>query len=108
MAVFSGLSLKSKLLLGLIPSVVFILLITGYITYTISLQFINEVLGRTVKLQNMAIAHEIESYLQHCREDLLYVAQEDINPEIMKNYLAKKWKDLRSIISGICVYFANR
>lgn len=71
----NGLSLKIKLLFGLIPSVVIILMVTGYITYLTSSHFLNQALERSTRLQVKAMSHEIETILARCRMDLLFIAQ---------------------------------
>ncbi|EGB14532.1 Sigma 54 interacting domain protein [Pseudodesulfovibrio mercurii] len=68
------LGLRGKLLLALMPSIVGILLFTGWASYRVSDEFIDIALGRTVRQNTMAVAHEMEQYLDGCRTDLLFFA----------------------------------
>ncbi|MEW6079205.1 MAG: sigma 54-interacting transcriptional regulator [Thermodesulfobacteriota bacterium] len=70
-----GFSLRTRLLMYIIPAVVLVLMLTGYINYQTSLNFINEALERSSRIQVKAMAHEIDSLFARCREDLLLVAQ---------------------------------
>ena len=69
-------SIKTRLMIGLIPPVLIILIITGYLTYFISSKFINSAIERSSQLQVMALTHEIEYFLDHCRQDLSNLAKE--------------------------------
>ncbi|MFH1155178.1 MAG: sigma 54-interacting transcriptional regulator [Pseudomonadota bacterium] len=62
--------------MGIIPPVIAILLITGYLTYQVSFHFINTALERSVRLQTKAMAHEITRFFERCRDDLLFITQE--------------------------------
>lgn len=73
--VMAGLGLRGKLLLALLPSIVVILLATGYASYKVSEGFIGIALERSVTTHTMAMAHEMEQYLGRCRTDLLFLAQ---------------------------------
>ncbi|MBG0776088.1 MAG: sigma 54-interacting transcriptional regulator [Desulfovibrionaceae bacterium] len=69
-------ALNFRLMLTLIPSVMAILAVTGYLGYQISLSFLDIALQRNVKVQTLAIAHDIESLLSTCRQDLLFLARD--------------------------------
>jgi|GEM_PF-5722740 len=74
--------IRAKLMFALIPSVVLILTITGYITYLVSNNFLKEAIKRTVTLNTLAIAHEIETVLDRAIKDMLlfyraYIYKED-------------------------------
>lgn len=86
----SGLSLRLKLLSGLIPSVIIILMVTGYITYMTSSHFLNQALERSTRLHVKAMAHEIETILARCQKDLQLIAQ-----------TAEDEDDLRKIFAGL-------
>ncbi|WP_316896670.1 sigma-54 dependent transcriptional regulator [Pseudodesulfovibrio indicus] len=68
------LGLRGKLLLALLPPIVAIMLVTGYASYRVSDEFIDIALGRTVRQNTLAVAHETEQYLDGCRRDLLFLA----------------------------------
>ncbi len=82
-------SLKTRLMLGLIPPVVLIMIFTGYVTYLISKQSIGDAIERTSRLQTVAVRNEIESYLESCRQDITNLAQDSITPETLNRFLAK-------------------
>ena len=82
-------SLHTKLILWLIPPVMIILMITGYLSYRVSYQFINTALERTVKLQTRAIAHDIEQFFEQCKQDLLFIAQNQTDFDQIGSFLAK-------------------
>jgi len=68
------LGMRGKLLLAMMPSIVGILLFTGWASYKVSDEFIEIALSRTVRQNTMAVAHEMEQYLDGCRSDLLFFA----------------------------------
>jgi hypothetical protein len=82
-------SLRTKLLITLIPSLILILLATGYITYQTSHYFLNQALSRTARIQAKAMAHEIETAIAKCRRDLLIVAQGFSDQLNLRNYFAQ-------------------
>ncbi|MGW8185718.1 MAG: HAMP domain-containing protein, partial [Desulfobacterales bacterium] len=85
-----GSRLKTRLMLWLIPPVVFILLVTGYLMYVIANNFIDIALQRTSRLQVMAMRHAVENFLDRSRQDLLQIAQNPINFEEMRKFIATK------------------
>ena len=87
---FAQLSLRTKLLVTVIPSMVLILAVTGYATYRISSSFIETALERTVRIQNMATAQALTERLDQCRKSLLLFSQAPFSPEAMQDFLAKQ------------------
>ena len=83
-------SLKTRLMLGLIPPVVIIMMFTGYVTYLISKQSIVNAIQRTSQLQTVAVRNEIEGYFERCRQDITHLAQENITPQAMHRFIAKQ------------------
>ena len=83
---------RRKLLAALIPSVVLILIATGYTTIWFSNKFLTEALGRNVRLRTLALAHELESFMAECKEDLLTIAQSPIARAGMVNLLKSRKK----------------
>ena len=84
--------LRRKLLATLIPSVVLILIATGYITIWVSNNFLTEALGRNVRLQTLVLAHELENCMAESKEDLLTVGQSPIARAGMVNLLKSSKK----------------
>jgi DNA-binding NtrC family response regulator len=83
-------SLKTRLMLGLIPPVALIMVITGYVTYLISKQSIGNAIQRTSRLQTVAVRNEIEGYLERCRQDITHLAQENITPQVLYRFITKQ------------------
>jgi len=83
-------SLKTSLMLGLIPPVVIIMMFTGYVTYLIYRQSIGNAIQRTSQLQTVAVRNEIEGYLERCRQDIAHLAQENITPQAIHRFIAKQ------------------
>ncbi|MBF0397025.1 MAG: sigma 54-interacting transcriptional regulator [Desulfobacterales bacterium] len=80
-------SLKTKLMITLIPPVIIILIITAYISYLTSYNFLDIALGRTVKLQAMALGHEIELFFARCKQDILFISQDNLDSGKMTKFL---------------------
>lgn len=83
------LRIRTKLLAVLIPSMVAILLVTGYVTYVFSQQFLQEALERIGIVQTLALATTLEGTLAQGRRDLLFFAAEAPAPEAMAAYLER-------------------
>ena len=82
-------SLKIRLLIGVIPPVVLILLTTGYFTHRISNSYISTALERNAQVQVMAMAHEINSLFERCKSDLLYVSQGPVDAANMHAFIVQ-------------------
>ena len=91
----------------LIPSVVFILALTGYITIWFSSRFLDEAIERNVRVKTLALAHEFELFFAKCKEDLLIVAQKPIaRPEIV-NFL-KSRNNIRGVAYRELAYISQK
>ncbi|MEF2232256.1 MAG: sigma-54 dependent transcriptional regulator [Pseudodesulfovibrio sp.] len=88
----SRLGLRGKLLLALLPSIIVIQLATGFASYKVSEGFINIAIERSVTMNTMAMAHEMELFLENCREDLLFFAQGTMQPESLRLELERRLK----------------
>jgi len=86
----AGRSLRTRLLRLLLPLVVLILLVSGYVGYQVSCQYIDIALDRNVRVQTRAVAHNVSAFLEKCRKDLLYIAQDAGSPAEMRKFLARK------------------
>ncbi|MGE4195490.1 MAG: hypothetical protein AB7E51_19065, partial [Pseudodesulfovibrio sp.] len=82
------LGLRAKLLLTILPSVMLVLMTTGFFTYRMENDFIGIALQRNVRVQNRALAHAVESALDRSRQDLLLFAQYPPSREGMRQLLA--------------------
>jgi len=69
---FSSWSVRKKLMCTLIPSVLFILVVAGYVTNWFSARYLNQALQRTAQVQNLAQAREMEQVLESFRLSLAH------------------------------------
>ncbi len=74
-------------MLALIPPVVLILLVTGYVTYRASTHFIRAALEWSTQIRADALALELERVLETCREDLTVIAQGGTDPAKLRQFL---------------------
>lgn len=82
-------SLKTRLIIGLIPPVLIILIITGYINYTISREIIGNAVERSSQLQAFSARQELESFLEGWRLDVCNLSQEGIDAGSIYRFLAR-------------------
>lgn len=92
--------LRGRLLLSLLPTIMIIILIVGAASYKVSRDYIRVALGRTVAMQNLAIVHDIESFMNNCATDLRFFA----SCKIDKNELGQNFKN--KISAGGIKYYA--
>ncbi|WP_051249547.1 sigma 54-interacting transcriptional regulator [Maridesulfovibrio zosterae] len=88
--IYGSLGLRGKLLLTLLPSVLTILLFTGYTSCRIADEYVDIALTRGVKVHTLAIVHEIEQYMDSCRSDLLFFAQGDMHSNALKDMMKRR------------------
>ena len=88
------LGLRGKLLIALLPSIIIIQLATGLVSYKVSEGFINTAIERSVTMNTMAVAHEMEAFLDDCRRDLLFFAR----GEMQAGFMAREFE--RVLASG--------
>jgi DNA-binding NtrC family response regulator len=80
-------SIKTRLMVFLIPPIIFLMAITGYINYSISKDFINNAIKRSSHLQVMALRHELESFLDRWRDDTLGLSRNSIDENTLRSFL---------------------
>ena len=81
-------SIRKKLLTAILPPVIFIILVTGFVSNWFSSRFLNMALERSSRLQCLAQGHEIESLLERCRIDLITLSQHPSGKDDLKKFLA--------------------
>lgn len=81
--------IRTKLLAVLIPSVVGILLVTGYFTYIFAQQYLQEALERIGIVQTLALSKALEDTLAQGRRDLLFFTTQSPDPGAMRLYLER-------------------
>ncbi len=94
-------SLKTRLMLGLIPPVIVLMTLTGYFTYMVSRQFINSALERSTLLETLSLRNEIEGLLDRLREQLIDLSSNTVHPEVLIRFLAKSAARRENDILGI-------
>ena len=85
---FSTWSIRKKLITAILPPVIFIILVTGFVSNWFSSRFLNMALERSSRLQCLAQGHEIESLLERCRIDLITLSQHPAGKDDLKQFLA--------------------
>ncbi len=85
--------IRSKLLLALIPSIILIMALTGYITNWFAGQFLKEAIQRTVILHTLGAARELQLLFQDLIDDMEYL-QLSVND---RENLSKKISEINTI-----------
>ena len=80
-------SIRKKLLVFLIPPVVAILAATGLVLNVFSNRYIDMALGRTTLTMTLAQAHEIETLLEGCREDIVAMSYRAMTRERLRHFM---------------------
>ncbi|QGY40312.1 AAA family ATPase [Pseudodesulfovibrio cashew] len=84
------LGLRGRFLLALLPSIVAVLLLTGYASYTVSEEYLDIALRRSVSANTLAVAHEMEGFLEDCRTELLFFAQGTMDRASLRARFSKR------------------
>ncbi|UIJ39261.1 sigma-54 dependent transcriptional regulator [Desulfobaculum bizertense] len=79
--------LRGRLMAALIPCVILMLIVLGMTSYGVAERYITEGIERFIRLQNLAVAHEVEGFLEQSRQDLLYAAQHKLDEESMRQFM---------------------
>ena len=80
-------SIRKKLLVFLIPPVIAVLGVTGLVLNIFSNRYIDLALGRSSLTLTLAQAHEIETLLEGCREDIVALAHRPMTRERLRNFM---------------------
>ncbi len=67
---FADWSIRKKLLVALIPVVVTLLMVTGFVTHHFAAGYLGQSLERTSRIYTMAQAHNVEVFLRQAADDL--------------------------------------
>lgn len=105
-SIFHSLRIRTKLLMALIPSTIIILVATGIVTNWFSGQFLNEAIQRTVRLQTLALAHEVETFLNLCREDLLTLSRQPLDEDALGRFYESR-KEIRGWAYAETAYLSS-
>ncbi|MCM0755411.1 sigma 54-interacting transcriptional regulator [Desulfovibrio aminophilus] len=82
--------LQRKIMLAIIPTVVLLLVISGYLVNLVAVRYINAALERTVKIQVLHMAHLMELTLNRTKEDLLALSREPLDGASLHRFLQSK------------------
>jgi DNA-binding NtrC family response regulator len=104
---FSAWSIRKKLLAVLLPPIILILVVTGYISNQYSAVYLNMALERTVKLQVMAMAHEIELVMDQGREDILSLARGSVSKRELELFLSSSFMIRSSLYREVAFIARN-
>jgi DNA-binding NtrC family response regulator len=85
---FATWSIRKKLITAILPPVIFIIMVTGFVSNWFSSKFLNMALERSSRLQCLAQGHEIESLLERCRIDLITLSQHSSIKDDLKKFLS--------------------
>ncbi len=80
-------SIRKKLLVFLIPTVIAILAVTGLILNIFSNHYIDLAISRSSIVLTLAQAHELENLLESCREDIVALAHRPMTRERLRNFM---------------------
>ncbi|GAB6126329.1 sigma 54-interacting transcriptional regulator [Humidesulfovibrio idahonensis] len=83
-------SVRKKLLASLIPSILLILVVAGYVTNWFSTRYLNQALQRTAQVQNLAQAREVEALLEYYRLSLLNLTKQTPDREHLQHAI-ERW-----------------
>jgi len=81
-------SLRWKLRLGLMPPIVIVLILTGYLSFRYHAGFIREAFDRTARFQVHLLSREVASFLAAGAEDLRFIARNSHDPDVLREQLA--------------------
>ncbi len=89
---FSNWSVRRKLLMALIPSVLVVMVVTGVATNWYASRYLEQALERTTQIQNLAQVREVERLFEYYRVGILDIAKSGADKEralaIIKSYQA--------------------
>lgn len=88
---FATWSVRKKLLLSLIPSVLLILVVAGYVTNWSSTRYLNQALQRTAQVQNLAQVNAMEGLLEYFRKAGTALAEQQPSKEQLRAAL-EQWR----------------
>ncbi len=83
-------TLASRLLIALVPALVLLLAVTGYLTYRLSADYIAIALQRNVRVQNMAQVDAVGRYLDESKKALLVLAEREPDSQRMRDFLRRE------------------
>ncbi|MDP2848706.1 MAG: sigma 54-interacting transcriptional regulator [Humidesulfovibrio sp.] len=78
---FATWSVRRKLLTSLIPAILFVLVVAGYVTNWFSTRYLTQALQRTAQVQNLAQARELEQTLDYFRLSLTSLSGKRLDRE---------------------------
>ncbi len=82
--------IQRKLMAALIPSIILLTILAGYVVNLISSHYINTALERTVRIQVLHMAHNMEMVLNRAKEDLLVLSRGPLDAADLERFLVTK------------------
>lgn len=77
---------RKRLLVALIPPVLLILVLTGYLTAWISNKYLSEEVNRSLQIQTAALSRQFELFFQDCQQELQILASTSISQENLASF----------------------
>lgn len=77
---------RKRLLVALIPPVLLILVLTGYLTAWISDKYLSEEVNRALQIQTAALSRQFELFFQDCQQELQILASTSISQENLASF----------------------
>lgn len=104
---FASWSVRKKLLTSLIPPILLILVVAGYVTNWFSTRYLNQALQRTAQVQNLAQAREVEQLLEYYRLSTLALVQSKPAREQLTSALAQWRVHYPGAVKELCFVGTN-
>lgn len=89
-------TLKKRLMVALIPPILFILVLTGYLTAWISNNYLEDEVKKTLQVQAAALSRHVESFFEHCTKDLHLLSQSPITQNNLADFAKSRKKLYRA------------
>lgn len=84
---YQSMKIRTKLLVVLIPSIIFIMALTGYVTNWFAGQFLSEAVQRTVILNTLGVAHALGSQFDRTIKDIQFLSKSIKNVEKITSHI---------------------
>ena len=90
LAGFRQASLRTRLLVILVPLIALVLAVTGIVSYLVTYDYVTIALRRNAMVHNLATAEALRNVLEESRKDVSIVAQQGLARDGMRDYLSRK------------------
>jgi DNA-binding NtrC family response regulator len=77
---------RKRFLVALIPPILIVLVLTGYLTAWISNNYLSDEVRKTLQVQTAALARQFESFFEQCHKDLHQLSQAPITQNNLTDF----------------------